>query len=212
MMQPKGYAAPMDTLPRCRQKRRIKKWIPPPGGAGGVDLEAVHLAEVKIMEENKGYVLHFLEETEDIKIICEPWGQVKAHTRPPQEADWDVQVYLEDDAPSVARTTEKNETFQPEVLKETHPEEDLEASTKTEWVQAEGGVEADFGATVRRTARNEEANTPRKIWDEGDSQSVDHTSTSRQRGGIRPEGNLPRVQVGKEPEDRTQHYNMKRIE
>ena len=48
-----------------------------------VDLKAVHLAEVKTMKENKGHVLHFLEETEDIKIICEPWDQVKAHTRPP---------------------------------------------------------------------------------------------------------------------------------
>ena len=100
------------------------------------------------MKENKGYVLHFLEETEEIKIICEPWDQVKARTRPPQEA-------------------------------EIHPGEELKATTKTEWVQAGGGVEADLGATVRRTARNEEANTPRKTWDEGDSQSVDHTSTSR---------------------------------
>ena len=101
------------------------------------------------MKENKGCVLHFLEETEDIKIICEPWDQVKARTRPPQEA-------------------------------EIHPGKELKATTKTEWVQAGGGVEADLGATVRRTARNEEANTPRNTWDEGDSQSVDHTSTSRQ--------------------------------
>ena len=78
------------------------------------------------MKENKGYTLHFLEET---------------------EAD--------------ARTTERNGTFQLEVLKEIHPWEELEAAIKTEWVQTEGGVKADFGATVRRIARNEEANLPR---------------------------------------------------
>ena len=114
-------------------KLKNKKWVPPPGGgrAGVVDLKAVHLAEVKRMKENKGYVLHFLEETEEIKIICEPWDQVKAHTRPPQEAHRDAQVYPEDDAPSVARTTERNKTFQPEVLKETHLGEELEAATKS---------------------------------------------------------------------------------
>ena len=112
------------------------------------------------MKENKGCVLHFLEETE--------------------EADPDAQVGLEDNASSEARTTERNETLQPEVLEETHPWEELEATIKTEWVQTEGGVKADLGATVRCVTRNEESNKPRKTWDEGDSQSVDHTSTSRQ--------------------------------
>ena len=46
---------------------RSGNWIPPPSGVG-VDLKAVHLAEVKRMEENKGYTLTFLEEVEDIKI------------------------------------------------------------------------------------------------------------------------------------------------
>ena len=112
------------------------------------------------MKENKSYVLHFLEETE--------------------EADQDTQVGLEDDAPLEARTTERDKTLQPEVLKETHPWEELEAAIKTEWVQIKGGVKADLGATVRRVARNEESNKPRKTWDEGDSQNVDRTSTSRQ--------------------------------
>ena len=102
------------------------------------------------MKENKGYALHLLKETEDIKIICEPSDQAKAHTRPPQEADQDAQLCLEDDTPSVERTTERNDTFQPEVLEEIHPGEELEAATKTEWVQTEGGVEADLGAAVRR--------------------------------------------------------------
>ena len=105
---------------------------------------------------------------------------MKEHTRPPQEADRDAQVGLEDDAPLVARTMERNETFQLEVLEEIHPWEELEADIKTEWVQIEGGVKADFSATVRRIARNEEANSTCKIWDEGDSQNVDHTSTPRQ--------------------------------
>ena len=163
-------------------KLKNKKWVPPPGGgrAGVVDLKAVHLAEVKRMKENEGYILHFLEETEDIKIIFEPWDKVKSHTRPSQEADRDAQVSLEDDAPSMARMTERSETFQPEVFEEMHTGEELKAAAKTEWVQTEGSVEADRGATVRRIARNEEDNTPRKTWDEGDSQSVDHTSTSRQ--------------------------------
>ena len=52
--------------------------VPPPGGAGGVNLRAVHLAEVKRTKENKGYVLHFLEETE--------------------EADHDAQVGLDEGA------------------------------------------------------------------------------------------------------------------
>ena len=97
------------------------------------------------MKDNKGYTLHFLEETE-----------------------------------TEARTTERNEAFQLEVLKKIHPWEELEAAIKTEWVQTEGGVKADFGATVRCIARNEEANLLRKTWGEVDSQSVDHTSTSRQ--------------------------------
>ena len=53
--------------------------------------------------------------------------------------------------------------MQPEVLDETHPLEELEAAIKTEGVQTEGGVKADLGATVRRVARNEESNKPRKI-------------------------------------------------
>ena len=105
---------------------------------------------------------------------------MKAQTRPPQEADQDAQVGLEDDAPSEARTTERDKILQPEVFEETHPWEELEAAIKTEWVQTEGGVKADLGATIRCVARNEESNKLRKTWDKGDSQSVDHTSTSRQ--------------------------------
>ena len=62
------------------------------------------------MKENKGYVLHFLKETE--------------------EAGQDVQADLEDDAPSEARTTERDKTLQPEVLEETHPWEELGAAIK----------------------------------------------------------------------------------
>ena len=41
-----------------------RSWVPPPSGAGVANLKAVHLAEVKRIKENKGYMLHFLEETE----------------------------------------------------------------------------------------------------------------------------------------------------
>ena len=105
---------------------------------------------------------------------------MEAQTRPLQEADRAAQVGLEDNTPSEARTTERNETFQLEELEEIHPWEELKAAIKTEWVQTEGDVKADYGATVRRITRNEETNTPRKTLDKGDSQSVDHTSTSRQ--------------------------------
>ena len=72
-----------------------------------------------------------------------------------------------------------NETSQLEELHEISPWEELETAMKTEWVQTKGGVRADLGATVRSVARKEEANTPRKTWDKGYSQSVDHTSPSR---------------------------------
>ena len=67
-----------------------------------------------------------------------------------------------------------------EELNKIHPWEELEAAIKTEWVQTKDGVRADLGATVWSMTRKEEANIPRKTWDKGDSQSVDHTSTSRQ--------------------------------
>ena len=74
--------------------------------------------------------------------------------------DHDAQVGLEDDAPAKARTTERNETLQLEVLEETHPWEELEAAIKTKWVQTKGGVKADLGATVWRVARNKEQTNP----------------------------------------------------
>ena len=81
----KATLPPWICYPGAVDVEESRNWVPPPGGAGVVDLRTVHLAEVKRMKENKGYVLHFLEETEDINITCEPWDHVKAHTRPPQE-------------------------------------------------------------------------------------------------------------------------------
>ena len=76
-----------------------RSWVPPPSGAGVANLKAVHLAEVKRIvkriKENKGYMLHFPEETE-----------------------------------AEARTTERNKTFQQEVLEEIHQGEELEGPQK----------------------------------------------------------------------------------
>ena len=107
---------------------------------------------------------------------------MKSQTRHQQKAEGGVQVQvgLEDVTPSEARMMERNETSQLEELGEISPWEKLEAAMKTEWVQTKGDVRADLGATVCSVARKEEANTPRKTWDKGDSQSMDHTSTSRQ--------------------------------
>ena len=55
---------------------------------------------------------------------------MKAQTRPPQEADQDAQVGLEDDTPSEERTAERDETLQPEVLEEKHPWEELKVAIK----------------------------------------------------------------------------------
>ena len=51
-----------------------RNWVPHPGGVT-VNLKAVYLAKEKRMKDNKGYTLYFLEETEDIKIISEPWDR-----------------------------------------------------------------------------------------------------------------------------------------
>ena len=57
---------------------------------------------------------------------------MEAQTRPPQKADRDAQVGLEDNTPSEARMTERNETFQLEELEEIHPWAELEPAIKTE--------------------------------------------------------------------------------
>ena len=54
-----------------------RNWVPPPDGAGVVDLRSVHLAEEKRMKENKGYKLHFLEETEDIETNIHTYMQAE---------------------------------------------------------------------------------------------------------------------------------------
>ena len=69
--------------------KEFKNWVPHPGGVG-VNLRAIYLAEAKRIENNKGYTLFFLEETEDIKIISEPWDEVESQTRSQQQADSDV--------------------------------------------------------------------------------------------------------------------------
>ena len=132
--------------------KESRHWVPHPGGVRA-NLKAIYLAEEKRMKDNKGYTLYFLEETEDIKIISEPWDEVKSQTRPQQKAEGDVQGGLEDVTPPEVRTTERNETLQLEELDEISPWEELEAAIKTEWVQTKGGDRADLGATVRSVAR-----------------------------------------------------------
>ena len=105
---------------------------------------------------------------------------MESQTRPQQKADGNVQVGLEDVTPSEARMMERNETSQLEELDKISPWEELEAAIQAEWVQTKSGVRVDLGATVRSVARKEEANILCKTWDKRDSQSVDHTSPSRQ--------------------------------
>ena len=122
----------------------------PPPCGAVVDRKAVHLAEAKRMRENKMYRFAFFEETEDINI----------NVRPQYETE--------------ARTTEVNETAKLEELSEIHVQKTNSKRSSKRLTTS------DLSATVHSVAMEQETNTHRKTCDKGDSQDVDHTSTSGQ--------------------------------
>ena len=78
-----------------------------------------------------------------------------------------------------ARTKEESGTAQLEESSKKHPGDELQAAMPKR-AKTEDGVRSDLGAAVHSTAMEQETNTPRKICVKGDSQDVDHTSTSGQ--------------------------------
>ena len=76
-----------------------------------------------------------------------------------------------------ATTEEENETAQLVEPSKKHSGEKLQADMPKR-VKTKDGVRTDLGAAVHSTAMEQETNTPRKTCDKGDSQDVDHTSTS----------------------------------
>ena len=75
--------------------------------------------------------------------------------------------------------TERNETSQLEELKRNYPWKKLKVAKRTEENQAEEDGSADNGADNGSVTRKEGTKTPRKTWDQGDSQKMNYSLTSR---------------------------------
>ena len=99
-----------------------RNWVPPPDGAGVVDLRSVHLAEVKRMKENKGYELHFLEETEDIKTNIHAYMQA--------EESKGEEVNEGDEGANKTKTVEEKAESDNEMFEDAKDDESVDSLTK----------------------------------------------------------------------------------
>ena len=103
-----------------------------------------------------------------------------SQTRPLQKADDDALADLKDINLSDVMMTERSEISKLEELEGSYPWEKLKVAKRTEGNQAEEDGSADIGANDGSVTRKEETKTPRKTWDQGDSQKMNHSLTSRQ--------------------------------
>ena len=118
----KATLPPWICYPGAVDVEESRNWVQPPGGAGVVDLRTVQLAEVKRMKENKGYVLHFLEETEDIK--------TNIHTYMQAEESEGEEVNEGDEGANKTGTVEEKAESDNEMFVDAKDDESVDSLTK----------------------------------------------------------------------------------